>query len=332
MKLYSLSVKLIQSAITHGVKYIVSGILACTLSVTSLAQCNFTVSLTSIGTPCIGHDTLNIVGAGAASQIVWQNGGSTVSTVNYGYTTCGATVAGAQNGNFGISDSLLTSPNAVWVDQADNLYVADKGNNRIQKWAPGAASGVTVAGDPLGSSGVAANRLNSPSGIYVDQSGNVYVADEGNNRVQKWAPGATSGVTVAGNPLGTGGVSASLLNQPLSVWVDALGNVYVSDQNNNRVQKWAPGATSGVTVAGDPTGTPGSTGALLNTPAGITVDATGNVYVADAINNRVQEWAPGASRGYTVAGDSMGTNGIFNYRLWYPYGVYLDAEIGRAHV
>ena len=325
MKLYSLLVKLIQNAITHGVKYIVSGVCACSISFMSFAQCNFTINLTSMGTPCIGHDTLNVLGAGAASQIVWQNGGSTVGTSHYGYTTCGVTVAGDANGGFGIADSLLTSPNAVWVDHADNLYVADKSNNRIQMWAPGATRGVTVAGDPLGTSSVAANRLNSPSGIYVDQVGNVYIADEGNNRVQKWAPGATSGVTVAGNPLGTAGVSASLLNQPLSVWVDASGNVYVSDQNNNRVQKWAPGASSGVTVAGDPTGTPGSTGALLNTPAGVAVDAAGNVYVADAINNRVQKWAPGASSGYTVAGDSMGTNGIFNYRLWYPYGVYLDA-------
>ena len=81
-----------------------------------------------------------------------------------------------------------------------------------------------------------------PVAVYVDGSGNVYVADYDNNRIQKWTPGATNGITVAGgNGAGSG---ADQLNLPNSVYVDGSGNVYVTDEQNHRVQKWAPGATT----------------------------------------------------------------------------------------
>ena len=79
-----------------------------------------------------------------------------------------------------------TTPHGVAVDGSGNVYVADSNNNRVQRWAPGATSGVTVAGWQRRRS--AANQLDFPGGVAVDASGNVYVADTGNNRVQKWAP------------------------------------------------------------------------------------------------------------------------------------------------
>jgi hypothetical protein len=107
----------------------------------------------------------------------------------------------------------------------------------------------------------------------------------------------TPGMTVAG---GNGqGSAANQLSDPDGVFVDGAGNIYVSDFENNRVQKWAPGATAGVTVAGG--NGQGSAANQLNAPAGVFVDGSGNVYVADALNERVQEWAPGATSGVTVA-------------------------------
>jgi hypothetical protein len=89
--------------------------------------------------------------------------------------------------------------------------VADNINHRIQKWAPGATEGVTVAG--TGTSGSNANQLNYPYiGVPVDANGNIYVADLGNDRIQKWAPGATEGVTVAGT--GTRGSNPNQLRSP----------------------------------------------------------------------------------------------------------------------
>ena len=161
--------------------------------------------------------------------------------------------------------------------------MADQGNNRVQEWAPGATSGVTVAGG--NGQGSAANQLYLPVGVAVDSSGNVYVADTWNHRVQEWAPGATSGVTVAG---GNGyGSAANQLDYPTGVALDSAGDVYVVDRVNARVQEWAPGATSGVTVAG---GSGGSAANQFLNPYGVALDSFGNIYVADESNDRIQRW------------------------------------------
>ena len=121
----------------------------------------------------------------------------------------------------------------------------------------------TVAGE--NGEGSAANQLNGPNGIVLDASGFIYVADHENNRIQKWAPGATEGFTVAG---GNGeGSAANQLNGPNGIALDASGNLYVADEQNHRVQKWAPGSTEGVTVAGG--NGKGSAANQLNEPYGV---------------------------------------------------------------
>ncbi len=216
----------------------------------------------------------------------------------------------------------LSNPTDVFVDAAGNVYVADQNNSRVQRFAVGSTSGsagVTVAGgNGYGSN---ANQLSYPSSVYVDATGNVYVSDLYNNRVQKWAPGATSGTTVAGG--NGGGSSANQLYYPMGIFVDALGNIYVADRYNYRVQKWAAGATSGTTVAGI-TGNGGSGANQLNGPVDVYVDALGNVYVADFYNYRVQKWAAGATSGTTVAGGNG--NGSNANQLTYPTGVFVDAN------
>jgi sugar lactone lactonase YvrE len=112
-----------------------------------------------------------------------------------------------------------------------------------------ATSATIVAGSST--SGSALNQIFSGTGVrfsYVDASGNIYIADTGNNRVVRWANGGSTGVIVAGN-----GVSGSLLNElayPYGVWVDSNLNVFTTEYSNQRVTKWAPNATVGVLVAG----------------------------------------------------------------------------------
>ena len=146
--------------------------------------------------------------------------------------------------------------------------------------------------------GAAANQLASPSGVFVDDNGNVYVADRYNHRVQRFTALSTIGVTVAG---GAGsGSNANQLNTPTSVFVDKAGILYVAESGNNRVTKWAVGATTGVVVAG---GNGNGTAAnQLNGPHTVFVDNGQNVYVSDQYNNRIQKWAAGATSGVTVAG------------------------------
>lgn len=139
----------------------------------------------------------------------------------------GVTVAG---GNGPGPDNDQLEPGSIFVDKAGNIYVVDSYYNRIEKWAPGATSGITILGPPA--------LDYTLRGIFVDGAGNLYAADFQNNRVLKYAPGSTTGIVVAG---GNGaGAAANQLNGPQSVFVDGKGDIYVADYFNNRVQEFLP--------------------------------------------------------------------------------------------
>ncbi|CAF2510480.1 unnamed protein product [Rotaria sp. Silwood2] len=111
----------------------------------------------------------------------------------------------------------------------------------------------------------------------------------------------TTGLMVAG--MGLYSVAANGLNYPFGMALDATAsNVYITDQYNNRVQKWAIGGSTGLTVAGQSNAATGSNANELHIPCGIVLDSTGGFYVADSNNYRVQYWSNGASSGTTVAG------------------------------
>ena len=260
--------------------------------------------------------TLTAITTQSATSLAWKLNGSTIQTVTPAWNTNASTVAGG-NGS-GNAANQFNVPFHVFVDGSGNVFVADYVNHRIQKWLPGATTGITVAGG--NGAGSAANQLNIPSAVFLDQAGNIYIADDLNHRVQKWAPGATSGVTVAG---GNGaGTATNQLNEPAGVFVDAAGNIFVSELSGNRVQKWAPGATSGITVAGG--NGQGSAQNQLNTPVGIWVDASGNVYIADQSNHRIQKWASGATSGITVAGGNGAGSAANQFLI--PRDVCLDQD------
>ena len=237
-------------------------------------------------------------------------------SVANGIPTEGTTVAGSLTASGGPEAELLDSPAKISLDAKGNIYIADQQNHRIQKWAPGASVGVTVAGG--NGKGSAANQLDNPNGIALDKSGNIYIVDQGNNRVQKWVPGSTDGVTVAG---GNGKGSASnQLNEPQGITLDTSGNLYVVDRYNHRVQKWAPGATQGVTVAGG-NGEGIETNQLFY-PFGVALDISGNLYITNY--GRIQKWVPGATEGTIVAGGN--SYGSEANQLYQPEGIALDAS------
>ena len=299
-----------------------------TVTGTASTGCSGTASITvsvvamptlTGSTACTGS-LLSLTSPAQPTQIIWQLGGTGISTVSATVAAAASTVAGT--GVSGAGATTLNNPTGVFVDAAGAAYVADENNHRIQKWLPGASIGTTVAGGSLGS---AANQLHYPTTVYIDASGNIYIADQYNQRIQKWAPGATTGTTVAGT--GVAGASANQLNVPLGVFVDAAGNIYIADYFNHRIQKWAPGATAGTTAAG--TGIAGSAPDQLNSPWSVFVDANGNVFIADTYNNRVQKWAPGATAGTTVAG--TGVAGSSANQLNTPTGVSVDRN-GNIYV
>jgi hypothetical protein len=193
----------------------------------------------------------------------------------------------------------LTAPAGVTVDSGGNIYISDPGN-RIRKVTP-AGIITTVAGTGIagfsGDGGPAiAASIRGPVGVAVDSLGNLYIADYANKRIRKVSPDAVMSTIagVGGSTFGDGGpATAALLNSPAGMAIDTAGNLYITDQGDSRTRKVTPAGTI-TTVAGS--GTAGFSGdggpagaALLNSPLGVTLDSTGNVYIADVVNNRIRK-------------------------------------------
>ena len=221
------------------------------------------------------------------------------------------TAAGSATPGFGgdggaPSSAQLNYPTGVAVDTAGNLYIAEHGNQRVRVVSNGVIT--TLAGNGLGTyagdGGAAAQAsLNGPTGVAVDGSGNVFIADTGNNVIRMVSPDRYI-ITVAGTGVlgysGEGGPAASAqLVAPTAVVRDASGNLYITADSRILI---APVGGSIATIAGN--GKPGYTGdggpatdALVNAPRGLAVDAFGNVYVADTLNNAIRLLQPAATPG-----------------------------------
>ena len=255
-----------------------------------------------------------------------------ISTAGLVTTFAGSGSAGATNGT-GTAASF-NYPVCVAADTSGNLYVAEAGNHDIRKVSPVGVV-TTLAGS--GSSGWAdgtgtAASFNRPWGMAVDASGNVFVADSHNNMIRKVTSAGVvttfAGSGTAGSAEGTG--TAASFNNPDGVAVDASGNVYVGDLNNNKIRKISPTgvvttlAGSGVVGATDGTGTAAS----FDSPVGVALDTSGNVYVADDYNYRIRKISPAgvvttlAGSGSYGSADGLGTAASFNY----PDGVVVDAS------
>jgi sugar lactone lactonase YvrE len=217
------------------------------------------------------------------------------------------------------TSARLFSPVAVAVDGSGNVYIADQINQRIRKVT--AASGIisTVAGTGIigfsGDGGAATSaRLYTPTDIAVDGSGNLYIADTGNNRIRKITVATGNISTVAGSGSiipgfgGDGGAATSArLFSPVDIAIDGSGNLYIADQFNQRIRKVT--AATGVisTIAG--TGTLGFTGdggaatsARLSIPTAVVLDGAGNIYVTDTGNKRIRKITAATGIISTIAG------------------------------
>ncbi|RKP56781.1 hypothetical protein D7S86_09715 [Pararobbsia silviterrae] len=239
-------------------------------------------------------------------------------------TLAGSPGPGAALDGTGSSASFY-DPTGVAVDVSGNVYVADHGNNEIRIVTPlgvvSTLAGSTTGGAADGTGALA--RFAGPSAVAVDVSGNVYVADHGNNEIRI--------VT----PAGVVSTLARSFNGPEGVAVDASGNVYVADSGNNEIRKITPtgvvSTLAGSTTSGSADGT--GSGASFDYPAGVAVDASGNVYVADYGNNEIRKITPlgvvTTLAGSTTPGDVDGTGSAAAFDG--PYGVAVDAS-GNVYV
>jgi uncharacterized protein (TIGR03437 family) len=197
----------------------------------------------------------------------------------------------------------LSQPEGIVVDRLGNVYFSDAAVHRIRKISTDGSiqtiAGTGVAGFAGDSGPASAALLNQPYGLALDQAGNLYIADLGNARVREIGTNGiiqtiAGGGTLPATSTGQGGPATSVqLGQPRNVAVDASGSLYISDFGANEVYHvTADGILS--LVAG--TGTAGFSGvgtsallAQLNAPAGLALDSSGALYIADSANNRVRK-------------------------------------------
>lgn len=250
---------------------------------------------------------------GAGNLYIADFGNNRVRTVNAA-TGIITTVAGGgslESGIDGLGDgglatnAVLSGPSDIAVDAAGNLYIADSYHGLIREVNASsqvisviAGGGSNSGSDGFGDGGPATSAsLNDPTGVSLDVSGNVYIADNGHNLVREVNASSGTITAVAGNgSSGYGGdhgpATSARLARPWTIRVDAAGDLFIADFGNSLIRE-VNGATGIITTfAGSSSGYGGDNGspvaAQLQNPTGLAIDPSSNIYIADYANNVVR--------------------------------------------
>jgi sugar lactone lactonase YvrE len=263
-----------------------------------------------------GYDTSNVA---SAQYIIASSAASLI------YSLAGDGTAGYSGDGAQATIAEINAPASAVLDKAGNLYIADAANNMVRKVAAGTGIITTVAGTGIagysGDGGQATSAaLSYPFGLAMDGAGNLYISDSGNYVVRKITTATGVITTFAGDGVegssGDGGAATSAgLSEPEGLAFDSAGNLYIADVAGSDVRKVS--ATSGTitTVAGNGSygysgdGGP-ATSASFRSPAGVAVDHSGNLYIADRSNNVIREVNASSGVISTVAGTGSASGAV----------------------
>jgi len=232
--------------------------------------------------------------------------------------------AGTSDVPYLTDNSHFNTPYGVAVDGSGNIYLSTRRGYRVLKLnASGTAQWAAGTAGVWGNDNVHfGQNWSGPNDVAVDSSGNVYVADTGNHRIQIYNSSGSYVIT-----LGNYGSGDYQFDAPYGVAVDRSGNIYVADRSNHRVQIYNSSRVYVATIG--VTGVPGTDNNHFDEPYGVAVDSSGNIYVADGENRRVQVF--NSSRVYVRTLGTTGEWGDDFDHFSQPRDVAVDAQ-GRVYV
>ena len=269
--------------------------------------------------------------ADSGNQVIREVVGTTISTIAGSHGVAGF------SGNGGpAAGAVFHNPLSVSLDSSGNIYIADHDNNEIREIVKASGNIQNFAGSPTGAFGATGDTglataalLHGPSAVFVDANNNVFIADTTNSEIREVTVVNGKIIRIAGNGLsgftGDGGpATAAELSSPLGVFVDATGNVVISDTANHfeRQVVAASGNIHGIAGNGQLSFSGDGAVALnaaLNLPSGIAVDGPRDIFIADTANNVIREVVASSGLIQTIAGT---TGGALNG----PTGIFVDSS------
>ncbi len=270
-----------------------------------------------------------------------------VLTILAGNNTAGFSPNGSK-----AAATLTFEPYGAAVNANGDLYYSDANNCVVREIVGGVVQ--TIAGTGAcgySGDGAAATsaKLNNPLGIAFDNSGNLFIADSGNNVIRRIDANNNittyAGTGTAGFSGDTGAATSAELNFPESVAADTSGNLFIADSGNNRIRRVDLPSQVITTIAGTGVqsysgdGGP-ATAATLGQPDGVAVDSSGNIYIADTTNSVIREISSAASQPPGIITTIVGNNTFgfsgdggpaFSAELTNPAGMFVDSITGDIY-